>query len=84
MMRWAYYCVVTVMGVHSWERTSMGCLIVVYLLWDAIYGSKLAGVFATRKSCKWIASFDTDFCCLSSNCWFRHTSQGIIGTKYAC
>lgn len=74
----------TGMGVYSWKRTSMECFIFVYHLWDAIFGSQLAGVFTSRKSCKWVTSFDTDFCCLRDNCWFGHSSQGIFGANNPC
>lgn len=62
---------------HSWKRTSLEFLIFVHNLRDAIFGSKLAGIFDPRELCKWTGSFDTDFHCLRGPCCFGYTSQGI-------
>lgn len=67
----------TGMGVHSRQRTSLESLIFVYNIWDAIFGSKLGGLFVPRKLCEWVRSFDKDVCGLGACHWFRFASKGI-------
>lgn len=56
----------------------MECVILVYNFWDAFPRSKLGGLFAPRKLCKWVGSFNTDFCCLWTYYWFGPTTEGIV------
>lgn len=66
----------TGLGVHSRKRTSMESLIFIYNIRNAIFRSKLGGLFIPRKSRERVRSFDTDICCLRAYCWLGFTSKG--------
>lgn len=68
------------MGVHSWERSCMEYLISVYKIWDAVFGSKLAGPFVPRELCKWARSLSTHLWYLRTRCWAGYNSQGMSFT----
>lgn len=70
------------MGMYSREGSTMECVIFIYNNWNAVSGSKLGGVFVSRKLCEWIRSSDPDLRHLGASCWFGSLPQGTLHSYF--